>query len=114
MKYNTNGLLSFNRFMHLFIIIARHSKEQFLKEQRKGIDDRRRAFKLKDWREYEKILNHEIDMERLTYREVLNFVLNRFKIPDGAYRASFVKYSMKRDRDLQMKDARALILKDIE
>lgn len=53
-------------------------------------------------------------MERLTYREVLNFVLNRFKIPDGAYRASFVKYSMKRDRDLQMKDARALILKDIE
>jgi hypothetical protein len=28
-------LLTFNRFMHLFIMITRHSKEQFIKEQRK-------------------------------------------------------------------------------
>jgi hypothetical protein len=27
MKFNKKGLLSFNRFMHLFIIITRHSKE---------------------------------------------------------------------------------------
>lgn len=26
-KFNKKGLLSFNRFMHLFIIITRHSKE---------------------------------------------------------------------------------------
>ena len=37
-----------------------------------------------------------------------------FAIPDGAYRASFVKYSMNRDRDLQMKDARQLVMKDVE
>jgi len=46
------------------------------------------------------ILQHEVDMERFTYREVLNYVLNHFNIPDGCYRASFVKYSMNRDRDL--------------
>ena len=27
MKFNMVGLLSFNRFMHLFILITRHSKE---------------------------------------------------------------------------------------
>ena len=27
MKFQANGLLSFNRFMHLFIIVTRHSKE---------------------------------------------------------------------------------------
>lgn len=32
MKFNAGGLLSFNRFMHLFILITRHSKEQFIKE----------------------------------------------------------------------------------
>lgn len=32
MKFKDNGILSFNRFMHLFIIITRHSKEQFIKE----------------------------------------------------------------------------------
>lgn len=32
MKFQANGLLSFNRFMHLFIIVTRHSKEQFIKE----------------------------------------------------------------------------------
>ena len=32
MRFNAGGLLSFNRFMHLFIIITRHSKEQFIKE----------------------------------------------------------------------------------
>ena len=56
MKFQANGLLSFNRFMHLFIIVTRHSKEQFIKEQHKTLDKRRRAFKLKDWKTYEKIL----------------------------------------------------------
>ena len=56
MKFQQNGLISFNRFMHLFIIITRHSKEQFIKEQQKVVDKRRRAFKLKDWKSYEKIL----------------------------------------------------------
>jgi len=32
MTLNEGGLLSFNRFMHLFIIITRHSKEQHIKE----------------------------------------------------------------------------------
>ena len=27
MKFNKKGLLTFNRFMHMFIIITRHSKE---------------------------------------------------------------------------------------
>jgi hypothetical protein len=64
--------------MHLFIIVTRHSKEQFIKEQQKVVDKRRRAFKLKDWKEYEKILQHEVDVERLRYREVLNYTLERF------------------------------------
>ena len=59
-------------------------------------------------------MQYEIDMERLKYLDVLNYILDNFEIPDGCYRASFVKYSMNRDRDLQMKDARQLVLKDVE
>jgi len=70
------------------------------------LDKRRRAFRLKAMKEYEKIVQHEIDMERLKYLDVVNYILTYFEIPDGCYRASFVKYSMNRDRDLQMKDAR--------
>ena len=53
-------------------------------------------------------------MERIKYLDIVNYILDDFVIPDGAYRASFVKYSMNRDKDLQMKDARQLVLKDIE
>jgi len=56
MTTRPNGLLSFNRFMHLFIIITRHSKEQFIKEQRKTLEKRRRAFRLKAWKEYSAIV----------------------------------------------------------
>ena len=49
MKFTGRGLISFNRFMHLFIIITRHSKEQYVKEIRKIIEKRRRAFRLKAW-----------------------------------------------------------------
>ena len=52
MTLNEGGLLSFNRFMHLFIIITRHSKEQHIKEQRKQVEKRRRAYTLKNWKEY--------------------------------------------------------------
>ena len=75
-------------------------------EQQKTLEKRRRAFKLKDWKTYEKILQHEVDIERFKYREVLNYVLETFEIPDGAYRASFVKYSMNRNKEQDMKDAR--------
>ena len=53
-------------------------------------------------------------MERIKYLDVTQFVLDKLAIPSGAYRASFVKYSMNRDRDLQMKDARQLVMKDVE
>ena len=106
MKLNKNDLLSFNRFMHVFILITRHSKEQFIKEQRKVLDKRRRAFRLRDWKEYAKIVQHEIDMERIKYLDVTNYVLAQIDIQLACYRASFVKYSMNRERDLQMKDAR--------
>lgn len=114
MKLNKYELLSFNRFMHVFILITRHSKEQFIKEQRKVLDKRRRAFKLKDWKAYTEIVQHEIDMERIKYLDVTNYSLQQLDIPSGAYKASFVKYSSKREKDLQMKDARQLIMKDIE
>ena len=100
MRLNVNGLLSFNRFMHLFIIITRHSKEQHIKECRKVHDKRLRAFRLKNWKEYSEIVQHEIDMERIKYLDVVNTVLEEFEIPDGCYRASFIKYSYNRDRDL--------------
>lgn len=106
MKFNAGGLLSFNRFMHIFILITRHSKEQFIKEARKVLDKRRRAFRLKAWSEYSKIVQHEIDIERIKYLDVVNHVLEHFQIQDGCYRSSFMKYSMNRERDLQMKDAR--------
>ena len=79
-KANAVGLLSFNRFMHIFILITRHSKEQFIKEQRKVVEKRRRAFRLKAWSEYRKIVQHEIDIERIKYLDVVNFVLNHFDI----------------------------------
>jgi hypothetical protein len=78
MKFNAGGLLSFNRFMHLFILITRHSKEQFIKEQRKILSKRRRAFRLKSWNEYSKIVQHEIDIERIKYLDVINYVLEHF------------------------------------
>lgn len=100
MKFNAGGLLSFNRFMHLFILITRHSKEQFIKEQRKVLEKRRRAFRLKAWGEYGRIVQHEIDIERIKYLDVINYVLEHFQIQDGCYRSSFMKYSMNRERDL--------------
>jgi hypothetical protein len=47
-----------------------------------------------------------VDIERFKYREVLNYLLAAFEIPDGSYRASFVKYSMNRNKEQDMKDAR--------
>ena len=109
MHLNAGGLLSFNRFMHLFILITRHSKEQYIKEVRKIKEKRRRAYKLKNWKEYSQIVQNQIDMERLKYLDVVNYVLNELEIQDGAYRSSFVKYQMKREKDLQMRDARQII-----
>ena len=91
-RFNAGGLLSFNRFMHLFIIITRHSKEQFIKEQRKVRKERLRAFKLKDDKKYTFYIQHEIDMERVKYMDVVNHTLAYFDLPDGAYRSSFMKY----------------------
>jgi len=100
--------------MHLFIIVTRHSKEQHIKEQRKVVEFRRRAFKVKDWGKYAFIVQHELDMERLKYLDILNYCLLKLEIQHGAYKSSFVKYSMKRSKDRQMKDARTLILKDVD
>jgi hypothetical protein len=41
-------------------------------------------------------------------------VLDYFEIQDGCYRSSFMKYSMNRERDLQMKDARQLVIREVE
>lgn len=112
MKENEEGLLSFNRFMHLFIIITRHSKEQFIKEQRKIQDRRRVAFKLKEWTRYGSIIQEELDIERVKYLDVVNTVLDYFNLSDEVYRASFMKYSMKKES--QLRDARHLILRDID
>jgi hypothetical protein len=59
-------------------------------------------------------VQHEIDIERLKYLDIVNYVLEHFKIRDECYRSSFMKYSMNRERDLQMKDARQLVIKDVE
>lgn len=69
---------------------------------------------MKDWKEYERIVQHEIDMERLKYSDVVNFCLNYLEIQDGAYKSSFVKYSMKKTKERQMKDARQLVMKEID
>ena len=54
--YDCKGLFSFNRFMCLYILITRHSKEQAVKEQRKSLHERRRAYRLRAWAEYAKIV----------------------------------------------------------
>ena len=99
---NNHGLLSFNCFMHIFIIITRHAKEQHIKELRKTEERRRRAFKLRDWKEYKKIVQHEIDIERVKYNNIIDYTLNQLNmdmadkpVMDKAYRASLMKYSMK-------------------
>jgi len=53
-------------------------------------------------------------MERLKYLDVVNYVLAKLNIADGAYRSSFVKYQMKREKDLQMRDARKLVNREVE
>lgn len=111
---NEAGLLTFNCFMHIFIIITRHSKEQHIKELRKTEQKRRRAFKLKSWKEYETIVQHELDIERVKYQDIISFVLNEIEIQENAYKASFMKYSMKRTKERQMKDARNMIMKEID
>ena len=58
MHLTPGGLLSFNRFMHLFILITRHSKEQYIKEIRKLKEKRIRAYKLKNWKEYQQIVQN--------------------------------------------------------
>ena len=114
MRYNENGLFSFKRFMHLFILITRHSKEMAIKEERKVRDKRRVAFRLRNWKVYREIVQHELDMEKLKYLDTVNYVLEALDLEDGAYRSSYVKYSRNRERDLQMKDARKLVHQDIE
>ena len=74
-SFNSDGMLGFNLFMHIFLIVTRHSKEQYIKEQRKVVHFRRRAFKVKDWNKYAFIVQHELDMERLKYLDIVNFVL---------------------------------------
>ena len=39
-------------------------------------------------------------MERIKYLDVVNFTLSYFDIHENAYKSSFMKYSMNRDRDL--------------
>lgn len=56
MRYNENGLFSFKRFMHLFILITRHSKEMAIKEARKVLDKRRVAYRLRNWKVYREIV----------------------------------------------------------
>jgi len=38
-------------------------------------------------------------MERLKYQDIVNYVLNFLEIMDGAYKSSFVKYSMNKSKD---------------
>jgi len=38
-------------------------------------------------------------MERLKYMDIVNYVLNHLDIEDGAYKSSFVKYSMRKPKD---------------
>lgn len=111
---NEQGLLTFNCFMHIFIIITRHSKEQHIKELRKTEQKRRRAFKLRSWQEYERIVQDELDIERVKYQDIISFVLNEIEIQENAYKASFMKYSMKRAKERQMKDARNMVMKEVD
>ena len=52
-------------------------------------------------------------MERCNYKRIIEYVLSKLQIKEKAYNASFVKYSMKRSKDRQMKQARNDILLDI-
>lgn len=78
---------------------------------------------MRNWKEYGAVIQHELDMERIKYLDVVNYTLDYFDterdddgeameptrkglLPEGAYRSSFMKYSMNRVKDLQMKDAR--------
>ncbi len=61
--------------MHLFMLLTRHSKEQSIKENRKTLHKRRRAYKLRDWDEYKKIVKHEIDMEQLKSKDVFHYTM---------------------------------------
>lgn len=109
MRYNENGLFSFKRFMHLYILITRHSKEMAIKEGRKVLERRRLAYRLRSWKTYREIVQHELDMEKLKWLDVTNYVLETLDLEDGAWRSSFVKYQRQRERDIQMKDARKLV-----
>lgn len=66
------------------------------------LQKRRKAFKLKDWAGYAEIVQHELDMERIKYLDVVNYSLDYFSppVPEGAYKSSFMKYTMNRNKDL--------------
>ena len=53
-------------------------------------------------------------MERLKYMDVTNFSLGYCDVSQTCYQASFIKYSMKRAKERQMKEARNVVLKDVE
>jgi hypothetical protein len=55
------------------------------------------AFKLKEWTRYGSIIQEELDIERVKYLDVVNTVLDYFNLSDEVYRASFMKYSMKKE-----------------
>lgn len=114
MKYTANLLFSFNRFMHLYLVVTRHSKEMAIKESRKVIDARRRAYRLRNWAEYRRIIQHELDMEKLKYLDTLNFTMKYLDLARNAYTASYAKYASNISKLMQIKDARRQMLLAIE
>ena len=75
---------------------------------------RRRAYRLRAWHEYESVVQHELDMEKLKFLDVANYVVEELQLETKAYKSSYAKYAQQISRLIEMKDARRLVLQSIE
>ena len=81
-----------------------------MKESRKMRHKRRRAYRLRAWNEYESIVQHDLDMEKLKFLDVASYVIKGLNLEMKAYKSSYAKFGGQISRLLEMKDARRIVL----
>lgn len=70
-KKEANGLLSFNYYKDIFMIISKHSKQKFAEEKKDLLAKRRRALKDNNMEEYKEIVKETIQKEEQAFGDLL-------------------------------------------
>lgn len=70
-KKNANGLLDFQYYKNVFVIINKHSKSRFADEKKNFVAARRRALKANNDAEYKNVVKEMIQKEEQNFGDLL-------------------------------------------